>query len=314
MKFPRESYLLPLGLAAAGIGFEVVRRAASTANAFAPTAEAASAAVDARPSIWNLVLPMQPRIAIVELFGAIQGGAKVGESVHLIDNLKSDKRIRAVIIEIDSPGGSAPASEYLYGAVSRLAARKPVIAFVRGVGASGSYMVACGATKIIALPSSIIGSIGVISIGPVAKDLLKRIGIDVTVSKSGPYKDMGALYRDPTKDELQKRDELIGQFFDNFVELVARSRTMSRDNVLKYATGEVFTGRRAAEYGLIDEVADMDRAIELASELGQVPPKVMYARPRRPLFQKLFSRIGSSFAEEIAESIESRLGGYVHYR
>ena len=175
-------------------------------------------------------------------------------------------------------------------------------------------MVACGATKIIALPSSIIGSIGVISIGPVAKDLLKRIGIDVTVSKSGPYKDMGALYRDPTKEELQKRDELIGQFFDNFVDLVARSRTMSRDNVLKYATGEVFTGRRAAEYGLIDEVADMDRAIELASELGQVPPKVVYVRPRRPLFQKLFSRIGSSFAEEIAESVESRLGGNVQYR
>ena len=208
MKFPKESYLLPLGLAAAGIGFEVVRRAASAATAYVPTAEAASTTAESRPSIWGLALPIQPRIAIVELFGAIQGGAKVGESVRLIDTLKSDKRVRAVIIEIDSPGGSAPASEYLYGAVSRLAARKPVIAFVRGVGASGSYMVACGATKIIALPSSIIGSIGVISIGPVAKDLLKRIGIDVTVSKSGPYKDMGALYRDPTKEELQKRDEL----------------------------------------------------------------------------------------------------------
>ncbi len=314
MKFPRESYLLPLGLAAAGIGYEVVRRAASAATACTPTAEAASAAVDSRPSFLSFALPIQPRIAIVELFGAIQGGAKVGETVHLIEGLKTDKRVRAVIIEIDSPGGSAPASEYLYGAVSRLAAKKPVIAFVRGVGASGSYMVACGATKIIALPSSIIGSIGVISIGPVAKDLLKRIGIDVTVSKSGPYKDMGALYRDPTKEELEKRDDLIGQFFDNFVDLVANARSMHRDNVLKYATGEVFTGKKAAEYSLIDEVADMDRAIELASELGEVPPKVVYSRPRRPLFQKLFSRVGSSFAEEIAESIESRLGGYVHYR
>ena len=309
MKFPRDSYLLPLGMAAAGIGYEVVRRTASAASA-----EAASAAVDSRPSFLSFALPIQPRIAIVELFGAIQGGAKVGETVHLIEGLKTDKRVRAVIIEIDSPGGSAPASEYLYGAVSRLAAKKPVIAFVRGVGASGSYMVACGATKIIALPSSIIGSIGVISIGPVAKDLLKRIGIDVTVSKSGPYKDMGALYRDPTKEELEKRDDLIGQFFDNFVDLVANARSMHRDNVLKYATGEVFTGKKAAEYGLIDEVADMDRAIELASELGEVPPKVVYSRPRRPLFQKLFSRVGSSFAEEIAESIESRLGGYVHYR
>ena len=137
MKFPKDSYLLPLGLTAAGIGYEVVRRAASAATAYVPTAEAASATTESRPSIWGLALPIQPRIAIVELFGAIQGGAKVGESVRLIDTLKSDKRVRAVIIEIDSPGGSAPASEYLYGAVSRLAARKPVIAFVRGVGASG---------------------------------------------------------------------------------------------------------------------------------------------------------------------------------
>ena len=118
MKFPKDSYLLPLGLTAAGIGYEVVRRAASAATAYVPNAEAASATVESRPSIWGLALPIQPRIAIVELFGAIQGGAKVGESVHLIDTLKSDKRVRAVIIEIDSPGGSAPASEYLYGAVS----------------------------------------------------------------------------------------------------------------------------------------------------------------------------------------------------
>ncbi len=311
MKFPRDSYLLPAGLVAAGVGYEIVRRIAA---AYTPGAEAATAAVNSRPSVWSIALPMQPRIAIVELFGAIQGGAKVGEHVHLLDGLKADKRVRAVILEIDSPGGSAPASEYLYGAVTRLAARKPVIAFVRGIGASGSYMVACGATKIIALPSSIIGSIGVISIGPVAKDLLKRLGIDVTVSKSGPYKDMGAIYRDATKEELQKRDELIGQFFDNFVDLVSRSRGMPRDKIAEYATGEVFTGRKAAEYGLIDEVGDMDRAVQLAADLGQVPPKIVYARPRRPLFQKLFSRVGSSFAEEIAESLESRLGGYVHYR
>lgn len=313
MKFPRDSYLLPIGLIAAGVGYEVVRRTASALSSSVTTADA-PAAVNSRPSAWSLAFPLQPRIAIVELFGAIQGGAKVGETVHLIDGLKSDKRVRAVVLEIDSPGGSAPASEYLYGAITRLAARKPVIAFIRGVGASGSYMAACGATKIVALPSSIIGSIGVISIGPVAKDLLKRVGIDVTVSKSGPYKDMGAIYRDPTDEELKKRDELIGQFFDNFVDLVSRSRGMPRDKVSQYATGEVFTGRKAAEYGLIDEVGDMDLAIALASELGEVPPKVVYARPRRPLFQKLFSRVGSSFAEEIAESVENRLGGYVHYR
>ena len=312
MKFPTDAYILPISLIGAGIGYEAARRLSNVTSQFLANATS-SPAVDSRPTCWGLALPIQPRIAVVELFGAIQGGAKVGEYVHLIDGIKEDKRVKAVILEIDSPGGSAPASEYLYGAVSRLAARKPVIAFVRGIGASGSYMAACGATKIVALPSSIIGSIGVISIGPVAKDLLKRIGIDVTVSKSGKYKDMGAFYRDPTNEEMQKRDELITQFFDIFVDIVADSRRMTPDKVKEYATGEVFTGKRAAEYGLVDEVGDMDLAIALASELGNVPPKISYARPRRPLFQKLFSRIGSSFTEEITESIESRIGG-VQYR
>ena len=312
MKFPTDAYILPISLIGAGIGYEAARHLSTITGQFLTNATNA-AAVDSRPTIWGLALPIQPRIAIVELFGAIQGGAKVGEYVHLIDGIKEDKRVKAVILEIDSPGGSAPASEYLYGAVSRLAARKPVIAFVRGIGASGAYMAACGATKIVALPSSIIGSIGVISIGPVAKDLLKRIGIDVTVSKSGEYKDMGAFYRDPTNEEMQKRDELITQFFDIFVDIVADSRRMTPDKVKEYATGEIFTGKRAAEYGLVDEVGDMDLAIALASELGNVPPRISYARPRRPLFQKLFSRVGSSFTEEIAESLETRIGG-VQYR
>ena len=312
MKLPTDAYILPISLIGAGIGYEAARRFTSITSQFLANA-ASPAAVDARPTCWGLALPIQPRIAVVEIFGAIQGGAKVGEYVHLIDGLKEDKRVRAVILEIDSPGGSAPASEYLYGAVTRLAARKPVIAFVRGIGASGSYMAACGATKIVALPSSIIGSIGVISIGPVAKDLLKRIGIEVTVSKSGEYKDMGAFYRDPTKEEMQKRDDLITQFFDIFVDIVARSRRMTPEKVKEYATGEVFTGKKAAEFGLVDEVGDMDLAISLASELGNVPPKISYARPRRPLFQKLFSRVGSSFTEEIAETLESRVGS-IQYR
>lgn len=313
MKLSKDAYLLPISLIGAGIGYEAARLLASAASrpfaASRPSSPAAS-----RPTFWGIALPIQPRIAIVELFGAIQGGAKVGEYVNLIDGLKENKRVRAVILEIDSPGGSAPASEYLYGAITRLAARKPVIAFVRGIGASGAYMAACGATKIVALPSSIIGSIGVISIGPVAKDLLKRIGVDVTVSKSGEFKDMGAFYRDPTGEELKKRDDLITQFFDIFVDIVANSRRMTPDKVREYATGEIFTGKKAAEFGLIDEVGDMDTAIALASELGQVPPKISYARPRRPIFQKLFSRVGSSFAEEIADTLETRINGQVQYR
>ena len=108
MKFPKDSYLLPLGLTAAGIGYEVVRRAASAATAYAPTAEAASATAESRPSIWGLALPIQPRIAIVELFGAIQGGAKVGESVRNLSTPSSPTSVSAPSSSRSTPPAAPP--------------------------------------------------------------------------------------------------------------------------------------------------------------------------------------------------------------
>lgn len=316
MKLWHDALFLPLGVVAAGLGYNLYRR---VAEAIEPSqiphsgSNGALAAPAAAP-LRRAVLPMQPRIAVVELFGPIHGGARITDYVNLLEGLRGDKRVRSVVLEIDSPGGSAPASDYLYRTLSRLASQKPVIAFIRGAGASGAYMVSCAATKIVALPTAIVGSIGVISISPVMKDLLGRIGIDMTVTKSGPYKDMGAFYREATDEERKKQEELITQFYDNFVELVARSRNMSVDTVRTYATGEVYTGKQAKEHGLIDEIGDMETALDLAAQLGDVPRRVFYARPKRPMFQRLFSRFSSSLVEEISVDLERRLGSHVYYR
>ncbi|MFQ5933755.1 MAG: signal peptide peptidase SppA [Dehalococcoidia bacterium] len=316
MKVWQGALLFPLGAIAAGVSYDIYKRLTASFQAGSGLLEESSAAISAPASspAKRAVLPFHPRIAVVELFGPIYGGARTSEYVNLLDSLRIDKRVKAVVLEIDSPGGSAPASNYLYGAVSRLAEEKPVVAFIRGAGTSGAYMVGCGATKVIALPTAIVGSIGVISINPVMKELLKRVGIDMTVTKSGPFKDMGAFYREATDEEREKQKELIAGFYDAFVELVAQSRKMPVETVRKYATGEIFMGNQAKEHGLVDDVGDMEMVLDLAAQLGGIPRRVVYARPRRPLLQRLASRFTASIVEEIEADMERRFGSYVNYR
>ncbi len=312
MKLWQGLMAFPLGVAAAGVTYDLYKRIVGTmANSSVRSEETVSSAMVA--SAGKMIMPFHPRIAVVELFGSIYGGARISELVGLLDALRSDARVKSVVLEVDCPGGSAPACHYLYRSVSRLASRKPVIAFVRGVGASGGYMVSCAATKIIAMPSSIVGSIGVILVSPVLKDLLKRLGIEMSVTKSGPFKDMGAFYREATEEEDKKKQELIDEFYQEFVELVARSRSMTVDEVRDHATGEIFTAKKAKEYGLVDDVGDMESALDLAAQLGRVPRRVVYVRPRRPLMQRLMSRFAASMAEEIRTDLDWRLGTHVYY-
>ena len=107
------------------------------------------------------------RIAVVEVTGALGSAVRTAEVVRIFRSLEENARVRAVVIDIDSPGGSVSASDYLHRALARGTARKPVVAFIRGMGASGAYLLGCAATKIVAIPSALVGSIGVLSIRPV---------------------------------------------------------------------------------------------------------------------------------------------------
>jgi signal peptide peptidase SppA len=144
------------------------------------------------------------RIAVTELFGAIPSSAKTAEYVRMLKAIEENAHIRAMVIDIDCPGGGASASEYLYRAVAKVKAKKPVVAFVRGTGASGGYMVGCAATKLLAAPMAIVGSIGVISMRPMLQELLTKIGVRMEVTKSGRLKDMFSNFREPTDEERVK--------------------------------------------------------------------------------------------------------------
>src|SRR5690349_13735538 len=203
------------------------------------------------------------RVAILRLYGPISGGARSADFVELVRRLRESKRVPAVVLDIDSPGGSATASDDMFLALERLAATKPVIAAIRGTGASGAYLAAMAAHRIVAQPHAIVGSIGVISAGPRLPRLLDRLGITVTENRAGRLKGMGAPWRDDTDEERAKEQAIVDAFYDAFVGRVAIGRRLPEATVRDLATGEIWLGEEAVRLGLVDEVGDLERAVEL---------------------------------------------------
>jgi protease-4 len=197
--------------------------------------------------------------------------------------------VRAVLLEIDSPGGSATESEALYLGVRRLAREKPVVAWIRSTGASGAYFAACGASRILAFPSAIVGSIGVISVRPVAVEALRRLGASVQVTKTGPFKDLGAPWREPTEEDQAKERALVDAIFHRFTGAVADARGLDEAQLARVTTGEVWLGTEAVTLGLVDRVCeDEEEALREAQRLAGLPHRrIVRMGPRRTVLQRL---------------------------
>ena len=244
-------------------------------------------------------MPLLPKlgrgrgVAVVEIYGTI--GGRVRESVYdrLFSEVATNRRYRALLLDIQSPGGSAAGSELMYYGLKKVAAQKPVVAHIRNLGASGGYYLACAANRVTALPTSLVGSIGVIYARPILEQLMARAGIEFSVVKGGRLKDMGGFWRGPTEEESEKLQELIGEVYENFLSVVKDGRSLADEQVRELATGEIFTARRGKELGLVDDLIDFERSLQLAGQLagieaGKARPK--WLRPRRTLSEKLTGR------------------------
>ena len=255
-------------------------------------------------------------VAIVEIHGVIGNHVKIPEFSRLIDSVAGNQRLKALLLDIDSPGGSATGSEVLYRAIQRVAEEKPVYAYVRGMGASGGYYLACAASKVYALPTALVGSIGVIYLRPVLEQLLSKVGVDFSVYKSGEFKDMTGFWRSPTDRESEKFQELINEIFDNFVAVVAEGRSLDEAKVREIATGEIMTAQKGISQGLVDEIGDFKDALEAAAEAGGCKPTPRWMRPSRSLSQRIFARSGfgqRSGGQALIEGLGRMMAGGIYY-
>jgi protease IV len=247
------------------------------------------------------------QVAILRLHGPITGGARSADWVESIRRLRESARVPAVVLDIDSPGGSAPASDYLYLALARLAAEKPLVAHIRGVGASGSYLAAMAAPSIVVAPNALVGSIGVISAGPRVPELLERLGVQVQETRAGRLKGTGAPWRLDTEEEAAKEREIVDAYYEAFIERVAQGRHLAVDRARELATGEVWLGSKAVELGLADEIGDLDRAIEVAAARAGVPARGVAVRTRRGLIPRLMDRFATRAVGALADAVEAEL-------
>ena len=233
-------------------------------------------------------------VAVLEVHGVIGNHIKIPEYSRLIHSIATDTRLKALLLDIDSPGGSATGSEVLYREIQRVSEIKPVHAYVRGMAASGGYYLACAATKVYALPTALVGSIGVIYLRPVLEQLLAKVGVEFSVYKSGEFKDMTGFWRAPSDRESEKFQELIKEIFGNFVTVVANGRSLEESKVREVATGEVLTAQRGINVGLVDEIGDFKDALEALALLGNCKPSPKWVRPSRSFSQRLLGRTSIS--------------------
>ena len=229
------------------------------------------------------------RIAVIALRGVIGGAVRTAELVRTLGQARRNRHVRAVVLEIDSPGGAASESEALHVAVRRVAAEKPVVAWIRSTGASGAYFAACGATRILAFPSALVGSIGVISVRPVVVEALRRLGAAVEVTKTGPFKDLGAPWREPTGADRARERALVDAIFRRFTQAVAGARGFDEADLARVTGGEVWLGSEAMALGLVDALCDHeDAALHEAQELAGLPHRrVVRMGGRRTVLQRL---------------------------
>lgn len=229
------------------------------------------------------------KVALIRISGTITSGESIdslfGDAgagsdtiIRYLDHARRDSSIKAVVLRIDSPGGSAAASEEIYNEIRRVRMVKPVYASMGDVAASGGYYVSAACDKIYADKATLTGSIGVIFESPNLAGLLKKLGVDFTVIKSGKYKDIGSPSRAMTPEEKQMLQAMVNDIYNQFVDAVAQGRRMPREKVKSLANGAVFTGNQALEIGLIDQIGGLRDAIRDAGRAGGIKGEVKVQR------------------------------------
>ncbi|HSV90259.1 MAG TPA: signal peptide peptidase SppA, partial [Nitrospiraceae bacterium] len=237
------------------------------------------------------------KVLLLDLSGVISAQDKEGiiPQPNMLATFKEeltraakDDRIKAVVVRINSPGGTVTASDILYHELREFKAKKkvPVIASMMDVGASGGYYLAMAADNVLVHPSTVTGSIGVIMLTVNARGLLEKVGVEASAITSGPRKDMGSPFRVMTPEERGIFQSVIDSFYQRFLAVVQEGRpNLSAEQIKKLADGRIYSGDQAKAAGLIDEVGYLDDAIQLAKKKAGLTEARVVTYGRRGEYQ-----------------------------
>jgi protease-4 len=214
------------------------------------------------------LLPSGAHVARLKVEGFIGDDRRVAEA---LERTRRDDSVRAVIVAIDSPGGSVAGGEALHANLRRLAERKPVVAVMGGTAASAGYMVALPAARVFAREATVTGSIGVILQSFEVSELLARLGVQAEALSSGAFKDQPSPFRPLTDEGRAELQRVIRDLHDQFVAMVAAGRAMPPERVRELADGRIFTGREAVGLGLVDAIGGEQEARAWLAESRSVP-------------------------------------------
>lgn len=255
--------------------------------------------------LWSILVSGErfgDKVALIEISGPILNSRGIIEELR---RYKDDSSVKAIVLRIDSPGGVVAPTQEIHRELTKL--DKRIVTSMGSVATSGGYYIACASDWIFANPGTLTGSIGVIMQFPNLEGLSKRLGIEREVVKSGSYKDAGSMYRKLTPQEKELFQETVSDVYEQFVSAVVEGRKhkkLTREQIKEIADGRVMSGKQALEKKLIDELGDLEDAIEYAGKISGIEgrPKVVRAKVKRSLLERLISSVLGNKLDQVIDS------------
>ena len=258
-------------------------------------------------------LMISNKIGVIHIEGTITDPEPV---LSQLVEFRDDRRIKAIILRINSPGGGVGASQEIYTEVRKTNRTKKVIVSLGGTAASGGYYIASAGDKIVASPGTLTGSIGVIMEFIQIQELFKKIGVNLEVLKSGEFKDIGSPYRELTDKDKGLLVDLISDIQEQFIDAVAKGRDMPVEKVREIADGRILTGAMAKDLGLVDQLGNFQDAVDLAKSMAGIKGDVDLVLPKKRgiriwdlIFQNVTKAIYGAVNDNLTPHLEYRWSG-----
>lgn len=259
-------------------------------------------------------LHLRAKVGVVRIEGVIIDSVDI---IEQIDEFADDDGIRAVVLRINSPGGGVVASQEIYQSVRELRKKKKVVASMGAVAASGGYLIAVAADRVVANPGTITGSISALMHFADVQELMKKVGVRSSVVKSGKFKDIGSPVREMTGEEKQLIQGIVDDIYDQFTQIIAENRKVPLGTIIGLADGRIFSGRQALAVKLVDELGGLQDAVSLAGRLAGMEgkPAIVYAAKKKTtLWKYLMESAASALSGKIHDSIAESRGAQYRFQ